>query len=40
MRDSKRTQRAVSSLKLRYADFGTINRILTTREATNLDDRF
>ncbi|MGD0354388.1 MAG: DNA polymerase IV [Dehalococcoidia bacterium] len=38
LRDSDKKARTVT-LKLRYADFETINRSKTSREATNLDDK-
>ncbi|MHB8085845.1 MAG: DNA polymerase IV [Dehalococcoidia bacterium] len=38
LRDSEKKARTVT-LKLRYADFETINRSTTAREATNLDDK-
>jgi DNA polymerase-4 len=38
LRDSEKKARTVT-LKLRYADFETINRSTTSREATNLDDK-
>jgi DNA polymerase-4 len=38
LRDSEKKARTVT-LKLRYADFETINRRTTSREATNLDDK-
>ncbi len=38
LRDSEKKARTVT-LKLRYADFETINRSKTSREATNLDDK-